>query len=70
MGSEELPRAPRQQGGAMPRAGEKRRGAAAAAGMLALQGLRRARAYLHPGTASPTPAVCLVPPVLFTNSFL
>ena len=70
MGSEALPGFPWQQGGAMPHAGEKQRGAAAAARMPALQGLHGARAYLHPGTTSPTPAVCLVPPVLFTNTFL
>lgn len=50
MGSEEfiphfpeLPGFPQQQGGAMPRAGEKQRGAAAAMGMPTLQGLRGAR---------------------------
>lgn len=64
-----LPGFPRQQGGAMPRAGEKQRGAAAAAGMPALQGLRGAQAYLHPSSL-PIPAVRLVSPVLFTNTFL
>lgn len=53
----------------MPRAGEKQRGAAAAAGMPALQGLRGAQAYLHPSSL-PIPAVRLVSPVLFTNTFL
>ena len=64
-----LPGFPEQQGGAMPHAGEKQRGAAAAAGMPALEGLRGAQAYLHPRSL-PIPAVCLVSPVLFTNTFL